>query len=123
MTIRTFLPALLLTLVSVLSASAQDEGEKPLRPVFAAYTAEAGSARLADTYLTPLKYTGWHAGLDYNRYQAMKFSPGKWTMQLHGNLSVDRTDNPVRNATMWSAMLSLEWGMMRRWQPDRKSVV
>ena len=92
MTIRTFLPALLLTLVSVLSASAQDEGEKPLRPVFAAYTAEAGSARLADTYLTPLKYTGWHAGLDYNRYQAMKFSPGKWTMQLHGNLSVDRTD-------------------------------
>ncbi len=88
-----------------------------LRPVFAAYTVEAGSAHLADTYLTPLKYSGWHAGLDYNRYQAMKFSPDKWAMQLHANLSVDRTDNPSGNATMWSAMLSLEWGMMRRWRP------
>lgn len=115
------LTILLLTLLlfpaAVLTARDTDYGEKPLRPVFAAYTVEYGTSHLADTYLTPLKYDGWHTGLDYVRYQAMGFSPDRWTMSLHGNLSVDRTDNPARNATMWSAMLSLEWGMMHRWRP------
>lgn len=91
--------------------------EKPLRPVFAAYTVEYGSSHLADTYLTPLKYKGWHLGLDYARYQAMRFDPDGWTMRLHGNLSVDKTDNLARNATMWSALLSLDWGMMHKWRP------
>lgn len=115
-----FKPLLLTLLLAVLSIGvghAQTDSVPPLRPVFAAYTAEIGSAHLADTYLTPLKYTGWHAGLDYNRYQAMKFNPSRWTMQLHANLSVDCTDNPARNATMWSAMLTLEWGMMHKWRP------
>ncbi|MDE6118121.1 MAG: DUF3316 domain-containing protein [Duncaniella sp.] len=89
----------------------------PLRPVFAAYTAEFGSAHLADTYLTPLKYSGWHAGLDYSRYQAMKFAPKDWSMRLHFNLGLDRTDNPARNATMWSVMLTADWGMMRKFRP------
>lgn len=117
MTLRNTLLSFIISAFSISPCRAQEAEAEPLRPVFAAYTAEAGSARLADTYLTPLKYTGWHAGLDYNRYQAMKFSPEKWAMQLHGNLSVDCTENPARNATMWSAMLTLEWGMMRRWQP------
>lgn len=113
--------AVLMFVVTVNVMRAQTDGEdetaQPLRPVFAAYTAEAGSSHLADTYLTPLKYTGWHVGLDYNRYQAMKFSPDLWTMQLHASLSLDSSKNPARNATMWSAMLSLEWGMMRKWRP------
>lgn len=29
------------------------EPDSPIRPVFAAYTFEAGSAHIADTYLTP----------------------------------------------------------------------
>lgn len=96
---------------------ADSAGMMVLRPVFAAYTAEAGSSRLTDTYLSPLKYTGWHSALDYQRYQAMRFNPQRWTMRLHFNLSLDRTDNPARNATMWSAMLSADWGMMRKFQP------
>jgi len=114
------LSALLLLFFS--SLRAQEPGGRvdsvvPLRPVFAAYTAEFGSAHLADTYLTPLKYTGWHAGFDYSRYQAMKFSPDEWTMRLHANLGVDKTDNPARNATMWSVMLTADWGMMRKFRP------
>ncbi len=98
-------------------AGADSIGGTTLRPVFAAYTAEFGSANLTDTYLTPLKYTGWHSGLDYQRYQAMKFDPLRWTMRLHFNLSVDRANNPARNATMWSAMLTADWGMMRKFRP------
>ena len=67
-----------------------------------------------DTYLTPLKYDGWHAAFDYQRYQAMKFAPRDWTMRLSLNLSVDKTDNPARNASMWDIMLTADWGMMRK---------
>lgn len=95
-----------------LLAAAQDT--YVARPVHAAYTVSVGSAHLADTYLTPLRYTGWHAAIDYQRMQAMRFDPERWTMQLHGNLSFDRTHNPARNATMLDAMLTLDWGMMRR---------
>lgn len=116
---RLLLP-ILLALLTVLPARGQDSialSPRPLRPVFAAYTAEIGSSHLADTYLTPLKYTGWHAGLDYVRYQAMRFDPERWTMSLHGNLSLDHAENPARNATMWNLMLTLDWGMMRKWHP------
>lgn len=99
------------------AASEPDDSVKVLRPVFAAYTAEAGSSHLADTYLTPLKYSGWHVGLDYVRYQAMGFDPEGWTMRLHGNLGADRTKNPAGNATMWNFMLTLDWGMMRKFRP------
>lgn len=94
-----------------------DTAATVVRPVFAAYTLEYGSAHLTDTYLTPLRYEGWHAGFDYQRYQAMRFAPRDWTMCLHMNLSVDKTDNPARNASMWDIMLSADWGMMRRFRP------
>lgn len=98
-------------------AEVMTDSVAPLRPVFAAYTAEFGSAHLADTYLTPLKYDGWHAGFDYARYQAMRFAPHDWSMRLHFNLGLDKTDNPARNATMWSIMLTADWGMMRKFRP------
>lgn len=94
-----------------------DSAATVLRPVFAAYTVEWGSSHLTDTYLTPLKYDGWHAAFDYQRYQAMKFAPRDWTMRLSFNLSVDKTDNPARNASMWDIMLTADWGMMRKWRP------
>ena len=85
------------------------------RPVTSAFTIEAGSARLCDTYLTPLHYRGWNAALVYERFQAMRFSPENWIMRLDGRLSVDHTENPARNATMWNLDLRIGWGMMRRW--------
>ncbi|WP_285823400.1 DUF3316 domain-containing protein [Duncaniella freteri] len=95
----------------------QQEESKPLRPVHASYTIEAGSARLADTYLTPLKYRGWHTGVDYTRYQAMGFDPENWTMSLHAGIGIDRCENPAGNASMWSLMLNADWGMMRKFRP------
>ncbi len=84
------------------------------RPAKSSYMLEFGSARLADTYLTPLSYDGWHAGFYYDRMQAMKFSPEKWTMQLNAGLKFDRTQNPARNATMLNLAIDASWGMLRR---------
>ncbi len=90
---------------------------KPLHPVLSAYMAEVGSAHLADTYLTPLRYSGMHYGLAYERMQAMKASPENWIMQLDVRVDVDRVlNNPTRNAVMWNANVDLRWAAMRRWQ-------
>lgn len=93
-----------------------DKAAKPLRPVFAAYTLGIGSAHLADTYLTPLRYSGSHYDLDYLRYQAAPFCPERLSMRLNANLSLDHTVNPAGNATMWSALLSLDWGVIHRFK-------
>ena len=88
----------------------------PLRPVTSAYTIEAGTAHLADTYLTPLKYSGQSVALGYERMQAMKFDPERWVMRLNFRLELDRAENPVRNATMWYGGIDFSWGMMHRWR-------
>lgn len=91
------------------------EAAKPLRPVTSAYTIEAGGAHLADTYLTPLIYSGYSLALNYERWQAMKFDPERWVMRLALRGEWDDTDSPARNATMWYAGLDARWSMMRRW--------
>lgn len=102
--------------------SAQQPGEnsdvygKILRPVISAFTIESGSAHNADTYLTPLHYTGWNMALGYEHLQATGFDPYNWVRQFYATLYVDRTMNPARNAAMWDGFLHFRWTMMHRWQ-------
>lgn len=107
--------ALALIALSLRGAAAEPADTLTLRPVAAAYTLEAGSSHLADTYLTPLHYDGWHLALRYSRLQAMRFDPGRWVMQLRLGAVTGRTMNPVRNATMWRWGIDASWAMMRRW--------
>lgn len=87
------------------------------RPVVSAYTVQAGSSHLRDTYLTPLGYSGWTAGIGYERFQAMKFDPERWIMRLEGSFGLSSGDNPARTATMWSIDFTPSWAMMRRFRP------
>jgi hypothetical protein len=89
---------------------------EPLRPVLSAYTVEVGRSHIADTYLTPVKYDGWHMALHYERMQAMKFNPQQWVMQLDFQINGDHTQNFARNATMWYLDANARWSMMRRWR-------
>lgn len=89
-----------------------------LRPVASAYMLELGGSRINDTYLTPLRYSGWMAGFQYERMQAMKFNPEKWVMRMLVGVEIDRTQNPARNADMWYLGLDASWGLMHRWRLD-----
>lgn len=104
---------------SVSSATAGDTA-MVIRPVTSAFMVKAGSAHRADTYLSPIRYAGWQAAFGYERFQAMKFDPACWVMALNIDVSIDGTQNRVRNATMWGAELSGRWSMMRRFDltPD-----
>lgn len=88
----------------------------PLRPVESAYMVDFGSASLLDTYLTPIRYSGWHLRLGYERNQAMKFNPRRWVMQMSFGLGYDNVKNIVKNRTMHSLMVDFSWGMMHRWR-------
>lgn len=98
----------------VCCSAARAQSTETLRPVTAVYTIEGGSSHLCDTYMTPLKYSGWQLALNYERWQAMRFDPENWVMNLSGRFTLDRDRNPARNAAMWGIDLRLDWAMMRR---------
>lgn len=105
---------ILVIFIAALSARGADE--ETLRPVLSAYTFQAGTSHLADTYLSPLKFNGWNAGIGYERMQAMKFNPQNWVMQMRFDISVDNATARYSNADLWYAGLNFSWDMMRRWQ-------
>ncbi|MDE6324252.1 MAG: DUF3316 domain-containing protein [Paramuribaculum sp.] len=87
-----------------------------VRPVNSFYSIEAGSSHLTDTYLTPVKYSGWHIGFDYERNQSMKFSPEKWVMQMRFGLGFDKAVIASGSQSMLNGQLNFTWSMMRRWR-------
>lgn len=96
------------------SISAQDT-VKIVRPVSAFYCFDIGSARLTNTYLSPLTYSGTDLAFHYDRTQAMRFNPEQWVMRLNTGLTLDHTENPARNAEMWRLVCDFSWGMTHRW--------
>ncbi len=85
---------------------------QPVRPVTSAWMAEAGSSHQADTYLSPLRYGGWHVGLCYDRMQAMKRTSliQGWTLRF----AFDRGKNQARNAAMLGATVNAAWRILYR---------
>ena len=107
--------------LAILATAITAHGEEPqiLRPVLSAYTVEAGSAHIVDTYLSPLHYSGKGFALNYERLQAMKFDPERWIMRLNGRIGFEYTENIVRNASIWDLDIEFRWGMMRRIKLDK----
>lgn len=95
-------------------------GEDVERPVLSSWMLEVGSAHRADTYLSPLHYTGWSAGVGYERFQATGFSPEKWVRALNVGVEIDRSLSPGMNSALWGAGISGRWALMRRFKvrPD-----
>ncbi|MCM1310810.1 MAG: DUF3316 domain-containing protein [Bacteroides sp.] len=96
---------LLSALVIILCCAAGLAAE-PLRPVSSAWMADFGSAHLADTYLSPQRYSGLHYGLTYSRLQAMKRTQIVQGWDL--GIAFDQTK-------MLGLTLNGGWRMMRRW--------
>lgn len=109
-TVRTICFSLMLGCAATIGA------QKPVRPVTSAWTAEAGGATVADTYLSPLRYSGTEAAVGYERWQAMRFNPHAAVMQLQVRGSFIRTTSPARNSVMLGLGAEGSWAMM--WRKD-----
>ncbi len=107
---------LTLLLLAPVLTQAQESDSILLRPVLSAYTVQAGSSHLADTYLSPLKFNGWHTGIGYERMQAMKFNPARWVMQMKFNLNIDNASATYSSSNLWYAGIDFSWAMMHRWK-------
>lgn len=117
---KRFFNTIVLSLAATAAVAQNDSAAvEILRPVTSAYSIEVGSSHLTDTYLTPLNYDGWTAAMSYERQQAPRFNPAGAIMQLRGRLSVDRDQNPARNATMWGLDLNVDWGVLWRLKSSR----
>lgn len=93
----------------------ENSSEPVVRPVSSAWMLGAGSSHLADTYLTPLKYNGWSTSIGYERMQVSPWGHNNWVIRLDVDLTLDRAQNPARNASMWNLRLQGGWGIMRRY--------
>lgn len=114
--ISLFVALMLMAVLSSRAAETDSSRMEVIRPVMSAYTFEAGGSHLADTYLTPLIYGGYSLAIQYERWQAMKFSPERWVMSLAVRGTWDYADSPARNNSMWYAGLDARWAMMHRWK-------
>lgn len=103
-------------MLAVAYGAAADDGVRVVRPVHAAWQVEVGSSHVGDSYLSPLKYVGWHAGLQYDRLQAMKFDPDGWRQQLRISVLADKGMNPAGNNSMLYGSVGAQWGMMHVWR-------
>lgn len=107
---------LLAATAAVAGEPVHGEVAEVVRPVNSSYMLDIGSAHVADTYLSPLKYTGINLGFQYERMQAMKFRPDSWRQQLMIGIEADLTENPARNADIYYGNLSVSWGMLHQWK-------
>ena len=113
---RIRLLAISLIAMSAMAPAVDAAAEEPVRPVTSAYMFNIGGAKLVNTYLTPIKYSGIDFGFAYERMQAMKFDPDRWVMRLTASVDMNKTENPVRNADMWRLVGDVSWGMTYRWR-------
>ncbi len=100
----------------LLCATEASGGQPVFRPVNSAYEVEIGTSHIGDTYLSPLKYTGWHVAFQYERLQAMKFSPEGWRQQLRINGEFNSGDSPSGNSSVLYGNAGATWGMMHVWR-------
>lgn len=92
------------------------QARQPMRPVNSAWMIEAGSSHIADTYLSPVKYSGVHLGVTYNRLQAMRQHVERLSQGLEFSLNFDRAKNPAGNSTMMALRLDASWRLLWRGQ-------
>lgn len=70
----------------------------------------AGNINLYDTYLSPLKYSGWSLHVLNERMKRNSWFHNKFTWQQLINLDFASAKNPAKNAREYSFLLGYSWG-------------
>lgn len=120
MSLKKYILILTTLLLGSIVAKAQvcedSVAENIIRPVISAYTFDLGKASVLDTYLSSIKYKGVNLRFSYERFQATKFNPEKWIVQLETGLDYTPAKNPSKDLTIHTLMVDFSWGLMHRWK-------
>lgn len=89
----------------------------PLRPLTAVYSLEIGSARNFNTYLSPIRQSGTHAGVSGTWSRATGFAPEKVIMDFDARFAMDFTHNRQHTSSMTGIDFALSYDMLYRMRP------
>lgn len=99
------------------AAEAADTTVSPLRPLTAFYGIEIGGARDFNTYLSPIRQTGTHAGIQASWSRATGFAPEKVIMDFDARFAMDFCRNKQHTSSMTGIDFALAWDMLYRLRP------
>ncbi len=119
---RPFLFALLLLICASSGQAAGSPSDSiressPILPLTATYSLHAGSSRDFNTYLSPVRQTGSHFGLEATWSRAMTFDPEHFIMDFDAQFGMDFTRNRQHTSSMTGIDFSLSWDMLYRLSP------
>lgn len=77
----------------------------------------AGGYNVKDTYLSPLKYTGWGVSVLNERMKVVSLGDYRVSRQQILNIAVSSTDNPAENASDFSGFIDYSLGYHYRLAP------
>lgn len=112
------LPVMLLLSLSATAKAGETSdslaGQGSARPVTGTYFFEIGRTSLLATYLSPLRYTGTHYGINGEWSKAMPFNPERAVMHFDGGFEFCSLLNPAHTARMMGLNGEFRWGMSWR---------
>ena len=80
------------------------------RPITQVYMFEAGGKSALDTYLSPLRYHGFHTSLSGRWSKALPWMDNSWLMRFDSRIGFSRMLNPAKNAQMLGFDTAFDWG-------------
>lgn len=89
--------------------------ENVSRPIVSTYSLELGGGESTDTYLSPLRYKGFHMGLSGDWSKALPFGTDL-SMTMRGRIEWMHLNNPAGNAEEWQGAVGFDWLMRRGWR-------
>ena len=98
-----------------LTSYAQEAEKIPL--TYRSSLAGIGNTSVYDSYLSPLKYSGWNVGWIEEQVKITKLFDGKVSAQHLLNVEMAMANNPSRTATDYAGNLEYNYGLHYRFQP------
>ncbi|MEG1543548.1 MAG: DUF3316 domain-containing protein [Tannerellaceae bacterium] len=114
---RKSVSLILLLLWTVCPIIAQSDDEEPPRSVNESTLVGVGGYNVKDTYLSPLKYTGWGLRVLNERMKVVKLADYNISRQQIINVDFSSTHNPAETATDFTGFVDYRLGYHYRFQP------
>ena len=108
----------MLVLAGTFAGYAQEEAKLPL--TYQSLSIGMGQSSVYDSYLSPLKYSGWNIGLTGEQMKTSRLLKGRLSTQELFYVEFAYTDNPSKSANTYIGSLNYNYGMYYPFNPIGK---
>ena len=109
---------IILVLAATFAGYAQQESKIPL--TYQSISIGGGQSSAYDSYLSPLKYSGWNIGLIGEQMKTTRLLKGRISTQHLLCLEFADTKNPSKSANSYIGSVNYNYGMYYQFDPVRK---